>query len=81
MRAARRSTGPGSRHAGIRCGSAAFGPAGYAFTALFAANSLSLPQLVQTEILHGMLAPVGHGLWTAILGGCSSPPVPAATSG
>jgi hypothetical protein len=26
-------------------------------------------QLVQTELLRGLLAPVGHGLWTAILGG------------
>ena len=26
-------------------------------------------QLVQTEMLRGLLAPVGHGLWTAILGG------------
>jgi len=24
---------------------------------------------VQTELLRGLLAPVGHGLWTAILGG------------
>jgi protease PrsW len=26
-------------------------------------------QVVQTEILRGLLAPVGHGLWTAIVGG------------
>jgi hypothetical protein len=26
-------------------------------------------QLVQTELLRGLLARVGHGLWTAILGG------------
>jgi RsiW-degrading membrane proteinase PrsW (M82 family) len=25
--------------------------------------------LVETEVLRGILAPVGHGLWTAILGG------------
>jgi RsiW-degrading membrane proteinase PrsW (M82 family) len=50
-------------------GFAAFESAGYAFTALFTANGLSLTQLVQTEILRGVLAPVGHGLWTAILGG------------
>ena len=30
---------------------------------------MSLTQLVQTELLRGLLAPVGHGLWTAILGG------------
>ena len=30
---------------------------------------LSLGNLVTTELLRGVLAPVGHGLWTAILGG------------
>ncbi|MEH1166300.1 PrsW family glutamic-type intramembrane protease [Micromonospora sp. CPCC 205539] len=50
-------------------GFAALESAGYAFTALFTANGLSVVQLVQTELLRGLLAPVGHGLWTAILGG------------
>ncbi|NUP04401.1 MAG: PrsW family intramembrane metalloprotease [Nonomuraea sp.] len=50
-------------------GFAAFESAGYAFNALFTADGLSLSQLVETEILRGVLAPVGHGLWTAILGG------------
>jgi protease PrsW len=50
-------------------GFAAFESAGYAFTALFTVNGLSLIQVVETEILRGLLAPVGHGLWTAILGG------------
>jgi RsiW-degrading membrane proteinase PrsW (M82 family) len=50
-------------------GFAAFESAGYAFTALFTADGLSLTQLVETEVLRGLLAPVGHGLWTAILGG------------
>lgn len=50
-------------------GFAAFESAGYAFTALFTIQGLSLTQLVQTEVLRGLLAPVGHGLWTAILGG------------
>src|SRR5262249_39780852 len=31
--------------------------------------ALSLGNLVQTELIRGILAPVGHGLWTAILGG------------
>ena len=30
---------------------------------------LSLGSLVFTELLRGILAPVGHGLWTGILGG------------
>ncbi len=50
-------------------GFAAFESAGYAFTALFTERGLSLLDLVQTELLRGVLAPVGHGLWTAILGG------------
>jgi protease PrsW len=50
-------------------GFAAFESAGYAFNALFTADGLSLSQLVETEILRGILTPVGHGLWTAILGG------------
>ncbi|MFC4111540.1 PrsW family intramembrane metalloprotease [Nonomuraea zeae] len=50
-------------------GFAAFESAGYAFNALFAADGLSLSQLVETEVLRGILTPVGHGLWTAIAGG------------
>jgi RsiW-degrading membrane proteinase PrsW (M82 family) len=51
-------------------GFAAFESAGYAFNALFTENGgLSLAQVVETEALRGLLSPVGHGLWTAILGG------------
>ncbi|MEU7893776.1 PrsW family glutamic-type intramembrane protease [Nonomuraea sp. NPDC049152] len=50
-------------------GFAAFESAGYAFNALFTPVGLSLSQLVETEVLRGLLAPVGHGLWTAIIGG------------
>ena len=53
--------------AAVGFGFAAFESAGYAFTALFSVDGLSLVQLVQTEVLRGLLAPVGHGLWTAIL--------------
>src|SRR3954454_120770 len=55
--------------AAVGFGFAAFESAGYAFTALFTEHGLSLMQLVQTGLLRGLLAPVGHGLWTAILGG------------
>jgi RsiW-degrading membrane proteinase PrsW (M82 family) len=55
--------------AAVGFGFAAFESAGYAFVALFSVDGLSLVQLVQTEVLRGVLAPVGHGLWTAILGG------------
>ncbi|OLB78709.1 MAG: hypothetical protein AUI14_12505 [Actinobacteria bacterium 13_2_20CM_2_71_6] len=55
--------------ASVGFGFAAFESAGYAFTALFTERGLSLMQVVQTEILRGLLTPVGHGLWTAILGG------------
>src|SRR2546423_6127205 len=55
--------------ASVGFGFAAFESAGYAFTALFTERGLSLMDLVQTEVLRGLLTPVGHGLWTAILGG------------
>jgi RsiW-degrading membrane proteinase PrsW (M82 family) len=55
--------------AAVGFGFAAFESAGYAFVALFTVDGLSIVQLVQTELIRGLLAPVGHGLWTAILGG------------
>jgi protease PrsW len=50
-------------------GFAALESAGYAFNALFTSTGLSLSDLVETEVLRGVLEPVGHGLWTGILGG------------
>jgi RsiW-degrading membrane proteinase PrsW (M82 family) len=55
--------------ASVGFGFAAFESAGYALAALFTVRGLSLFNLVTTELLRGLLAPVGHGLWTAILGG------------
>jgi RsiW-degrading membrane proteinase PrsW (M82 family) len=55
--------------AAVGFGFAALESAGYAFTALFSPGGLSLLNVVETEALRGALAPVGHGLWTAILGG------------
>jgi RsiW-degrading membrane proteinase PrsW (M82 family) len=55
--------------ASVGFGFAAFESAGYALTAMFTPQGLSLEQLVTTELLRGLVAPVGHGLWTAILGG------------
>src|SRR5215217_3712952 len=55
--------------AAVGFGFAAFESAGYAFNALFTSNGLSLINVVETEVLRGILTPVGHGLWTAILGG------------
>jgi protease PrsW len=55
--------------AAVGLGFAALESAGYAFNALFTAGGLSLVNLVETEVLRGILTPVGHGLWTAILGG------------
>ncbi|MGZ3146333.1 PrsW family intramembrane metalloprotease [Lentzea chajnantorensis] len=54
--------------ASVGFGFAAFESAGYALTALFTQNGLSVLDLVTTELLRGLLAPFGHGLWTAILG-------------
>jgi protease PrsW len=50
-------------------GFAALESAGYSFNALFTVHGLSLAGLVGTEALRGLLAPLGHGLWTAIVGG------------
>jgi protease PrsW len=55
--------------AAVGFGFAAFESAGYAFNALFTSGGPSLLSLVETEVLRGILTPVGHGLWTAILGG------------
>ncbi|MER6808402.1 PrsW family glutamic-type intramembrane protease [Spirillospora sp. NPDC000708] len=50
-------------------GFAAFESAGYAFNALFTVQGISVRSMVETEILRGLLSPLGHGLWTAIIGG------------
>ncbi len=55
--------------AAVGFGFAAFESSGYALNALFTPHGLSLLNLVWTEVLRGVLAPVGHGLWTGILGG------------
>lgn len=49
-------------------GFAAFESAGYAFNAALGHNSIDLSSLLQTEVLRAGLSPVGHVLWTAILG-------------
>jgi RsiW-degrading membrane proteinase PrsW (M82 family) len=49
-------------------GFAALESMGYAFTA-FLASGGSLTAVVYTTMLRGILAPVGHGTWTAILAG------------
>ena len=59
----------GSCSAHRRLGVRRVGSAGYAFTALFTMQGLSLQSLVETQVLRGVLTPVGHGLWTAVLGG------------
>jgi hypothetical protein len=53
----------------VGLGFAAFESAGYAFNALFTSNGLSLLDVVETEVLRGILTPIGHGVWTGILGG------------
>ena len=56
--------------AAVGFGFAALESSGYALTALFTSGAgLSLGALVETELLRGVLAPLGHGLWTAIVGG------------
>ena len=54
-------------------GFAALETSGYALASLFVVQGqqlvLSLPSVVFTELVRAVLAPFGHGLWTAILGG------------
>ncbi len=49
-------------------GFAALESSGYAFNALLTQQGLSLSALTESVILRGLLAPLGHGLWTAVLG-------------
>jgi RsiW-degrading membrane proteinase PrsW (M82 family) len=59
--------------AAVGFGFAALESSGYALAALFVAQgqqlTLSLSSVVLTELARGVLAPFGHGLWSAILGG------------
>ncbi|MEN3267235.1 MAG: protease PrsW [Pseudonocardia sp.] len=55
--------------AAVGFGFAAFESAGYAFNALFTSTGPSLLNLVETEVLRGILTPLGHGVWTAVVGG------------
>jgi protease PrsW len=54
-------------------GFAALESSGYALASLFVVQGghlyLSLSSVVLNELVRGLLAPVGHGLWSAILGG------------
>ncbi len=52
----------------IGAGFAAFESAGYAFNAAITAQGIDLTSLLETEVVRAILAPVGHVLWTAILG-------------
>jgi RsiW-degrading membrane proteinase PrsW (M82 family) len=54
-------------------GFAALESSGYALASLFVVQgqhlTLSLTSVLFTELIRGVLAPFGHGLWSAILGG------------
>jgi RsiW-degrading membrane proteinase PrsW (M82 family) len=52
----------------VGAGFAAFESAGYAFNAGLARGGIDLGGLVQTEAIRSVLTPVGHVLWTAVLG-------------
>jgi protease PrsW len=71
----------------VGLGFAALENAGYAFNALFTVEGLSLRGLVETEVLRGVLTPVGHGVWTrhpwrgAVPGGRGQGPAPCRRRG
>jgi RsiW-degrading membrane proteinase PrsW (M82 family) len=50
-------------------GFASFESSGYALVSLFGPHGLELHNMISTVLERGVLAPVGHGLWTGILGG------------
>ncbi|NNC11736.1 PrsW family intramembrane metalloprotease [Planctomonas sp. JC2975] len=52
----------------VGAGFAAFESAGYAFNAGLTRHGIDLLSMLQTEAVRGVLTPVGHVLWTAILG-------------
>jgi RsiW-degrading membrane proteinase PrsW (M82 family) len=59
--------------AAVGFGFGALESSGYALVSLFVVQGqqlfLSLPSVLFTELIRGVLAPFGHGLWSAILGG------------
>ena len=71
----RRQVRPRGMRAGLVLGAtvgfgfAALESAGYVFDAAVSTDGIDLRALLETEILRGVLAPFGHGLWTAIAGG------------
>jgi RsiW-degrading membrane proteinase PrsW (M82 family) len=52
----------------VGAGFSAFESAGYAFNAAITTRGIDLASLLQTEVARAVLSPVGHVLWTAILG-------------
>lgn len=54
--------------AAVGLGFSAFESTGYAFNALVSARVLS-PEVLTLQAMRGLLTPVGHGLWTALVGG------------
>ncbi|GAC1489898.1 MAG: hypothetical protein NVS2B15_08090 [Pseudarthrobacter sp.] len=52
----------------VGAGFAAFESAGYAFNAALTTSGIDLGSLLQTEVMRSVLTPVGHVLWTALLG-------------
>ncbi|MFI9805902.1 PrsW family intramembrane metalloprotease [Streptomyces sp. NPDC052301] len=55
--------------AAVGFGFAALESVGYAFDATVSTGGVDLRTLLETELLRGVLAPFGHGLWTALAGG------------
>jgi RsiW-degrading membrane proteinase PrsW (M82 family) len=60
----------------VGLGFAALESAGYAFNALFTMEGLSLPNLVETEVLRGLLTPSAMGCGRPSWAGCCSAPPP-----
>ena len=55
--------------AAVGLGFSAFESAGYAYLAVRAQSTLEIPTIVEVQVSRGLLTPVGHGLWTALVAG------------
>ena len=70
-----RKLGSYSRRDGMLLGGAvglgfsAFESAGYAFNGAYTDGTINVVAILQTQVSRGLLTPVGHGLWTALVAG------------
>ncbi|MCB9413428.1 MAG: PrsW family intramembrane metalloprotease [Actinobacteria bacterium] len=55
--------------AAVGLGFSAFESAGYAYEAVRSQSAIDIPAIVEVQLSRGLLSPVGHALWTALVAG------------